>query len=220
MFEGLFQPMHLLVIFRNCPARLRSQETSRTWQRDRRGHSGFKSAMKEQAEAAAITVNNHNVRIKSRSALAQNICWCFCWGSCYSDPSRYTPRQSSTRSPAVSTPTSRPSVTPSQAQTSIRLAKSLMIPGAQRIMKMRLCGINNLRPFSRELSDVAARAASNLPTRGRYETRCNTLWWDKPCSSRVAARSEGPAQQPQTREPGLRSASVSPAVPRASCPRK
>ena len=38
MFEGLFQPMHLLVIFWIRPARVWPQETSRTWQGHRGGY--------------------------------------------------------------------------------------------------------------------------------------------------------------------------------------
>lgn len=33
MFEGLFQPVHLLAIFGIAPARVWPQETSRTWQK-------------------------------------------------------------------------------------------------------------------------------------------------------------------------------------------
>src|SRR5882762_11375304 len=41
MFEGLLQPLHLLVIFRNCSACLRTQEAPRTGQRNRRGYPRF-----------------------------------------------------------------------------------------------------------------------------------------------------------------------------------
>jgi len=44
MFEGLLQPLHLLVIL-NCSACLRTQKP-RTGQRNREGIRGFKSAMK------------------------------------------------------------------------------------------------------------------------------------------------------------------------------
>ena len=38
MFEGLFQPIHLLVVFRTRTARIRPQEASRTRQGYRRGY--------------------------------------------------------------------------------------------------------------------------------------------------------------------------------------
>jgi sec-independent protein translocase protein TatA len=81
MLEGLFQPMHLLVIFGIALLVFGPKKLPELGKGIGEGIRGFKSAIEEQAEPPAITVNDHNIRIKSRSALAQNFCWCFCWDS-------------------------------------------------------------------------------------------------------------------------------------------
>jgi sec-independent protein translocase protein TatA len=60
MFEGLFQPMHLLVIFGIALLVFGPKKLPELGKGIGDGIRGFKSAMKEQAEPSAITVNEHN----------------------------------------------------------------------------------------------------------------------------------------------------------------
>jgi sec-independent protein translocase protein TatA len=64
MFEGLFQPMHLLVIFGIALLVFGPKKLPELGKGIGEGIRGFKSAMKEPAEPPAITnnvtANNHN----------------------------------------------------------------------------------------------------------------------------------------------------------------
>ena len=60
MFEGLFQPMHLLVIFGIALLVFGPKKLPELGKGIGEGIRGFKSAMKGQAEPSAITVNEHN----------------------------------------------------------------------------------------------------------------------------------------------------------------
>ena len=65
MFEGLFQPMHLLVIFGIALLVFGPKKLPELGKGIGEGIRGFKSAMKEQAEppvvtAAHVTANDHN----------------------------------------------------------------------------------------------------------------------------------------------------------------
>ena len=64
MFEGLFQPMHLLVIFGIALLVFGPKKLPELGKGIGEGIRGFKSAMKEQSESPAITanvtVNDHN----------------------------------------------------------------------------------------------------------------------------------------------------------------
>lgn len=64
MFEGLFQPMHLVVIFGIALLVFGPKKLPELGKGIGEGIRGFKSAMKEQAEPSAITnnvtANNHN----------------------------------------------------------------------------------------------------------------------------------------------------------------
>ncbi|MGA9968573.1 MAG: twin-arginine translocase TatA/TatE family subunit [Terriglobales bacterium] len=57
MFEGLFQPMHLLVIFGIALLVFGPRKLPELGKGVGEGIRGFKSAMKEQAEPPAITAN-------------------------------------------------------------------------------------------------------------------------------------------------------------------
>jgi sec-independent protein translocase protein TatA len=67
MFEGLFQPMHLLVIFGIAPLLFGPKKLPELGKGIGEGIGGFKSAMKDQAEekqaapsSAALTTNDQN----------------------------------------------------------------------------------------------------------------------------------------------------------------
>ena len=74
MFEGLFQPMHLLVIFFHCAAGVRSQEAPRTrqgsrrrnscperWYEERRHHPGFSRSDQEDRNQELTTSSSRAV---------------------------------------------------------------------------------------------------------------------------------------------------------------
>jgi sec-independent protein translocase protein TatA len=63
MFEGLFQPMHLLVIFGIALLVFGPKKLPELGKGIGEGIRGFKSAMKEQAEEkpATVTVNDQNL---------------------------------------------------------------------------------------------------------------------------------------------------------------
>jgi sec-independent protein translocase protein TatA len=66
MFEGLFQPMHLLVIFGIALLVFGPRKLPELGKGIGEGIRGFKSAMKEQTEPPAITANvtanDHNTQ--------------------------------------------------------------------------------------------------------------------------------------------------------------